>query len=483
MQQVRLVADNGNLVCVEQAGEDNVGELRARTPQDAPGAWELFKETDLGDGNVALSVVGGDGVERYVSAQADGTVVCNRVLSGTPLTTIPDELKTAIGDWEVARKEVLVRGDGYTVVAYRYWTGYLCAEVLSATMRLVANRSEANAWEQFVRRVEGGDHVDPTRFSLEQLARVRGAMWSARLDLPLGPRPGRADNILAMDYYEHFGESDRRRMIDAYKARGYTHAVTGPLVDLWGYHGLYPRFDIREDPGRMEWYLDAMQEWWDAGIVPVHFVHPDGWSLDDMRQLIPLYQSERAQRLLRVVVWTGWEPVKYEWTNAYWVKFLEQARDVFPDAVRLVHTVNDTDALTGGDDDKNLLGGNATAWQRTAPLLHGWLVQTAGAYNPIGDRNDPRWAGQFEQFKWDFRNLFDPKAGRASLKGRFVYGTAGWPTSSAWGEGQALKVYSAENVSFPEFWSNWPESISQDLGDIAMAAGADGYLDGGRVPV
>jgi len=32
-------------------------------------------------------------------------------------------------------------------------------------------------------------HVDPSTIPLGELARVRGAMWSARLDLPFGPRP------------------------------------------------------------------------------------------------------------------------------------------------------------------------------------------------------------------------------------------------------------------------------------------------------
>src|SRR5712672_3429145 len=33
--------------------------------------------------------------------------------------------------------------------------------------------------------------------TLEQLARVRGAMWTQRLNLPMGPRPGQDSNINA----------------------------------------------------------------------------------------------------------------------------------------------------------------------------------------------------------------------------------------------------------------------------------------------
>ncbi len=324
----------------------------------------------------------------------------------------------------------------------------------------------------------GSRHVDPSKFSFAELAHVRGGMWTPRLNIGYGPRPFQPSNILAMDFYEYYDGPTRARMIAAYKDRGYTHAVTGPMVDLGGYHGQYPSTDIRIGGQVLwDWYLDAMQEWWDAGLVPIHFVHPDGWSLEDMGVLLKWYQQPRAQKLLRVTVWTGWEPTRYAWPNAYWNAFLDQALSVMPHALKLVHTVSDCDALTGGDDDKTLPNGNATAWQRSAPRLHGWLTQYAGYFDPIDERADPRWPAQYQQFKVNM------PAALSDLHHRFR-GAFGWPSDSLWGIGQALKVYLGEDASWPDYWLDWPESESLDLGDLAIRNGqVDGFLDGGRVSV
>src|SRR5262252_5411228 len=79
-------------------------------------------------------------------------------------------------------------------------------------------------------------HVDPSALALDELARLRGAMWSARLDVPFGPRPGRSDNVVATAYFDDYSPADQSRIIAALKARGYTHVVAGPLVDTGGYH-------------------------------------------------------------------------------------------------------------------------------------------------------------------------------------------------------------------------------------------------------
>lgn len=330
-------------------------------------------------------------------------------------------------------------------------------------------------------------HVDPSKFSFEELAPVRGAMWTARLNLPWGPRPNQDSNILPMDFYEYFGTKDRKRMIGAYRGdRGLTHAVTGPMVDLGGYHGLWPSTNILEGGQPLwDWYLDAMQEWWDAGITPVHFAHPDGWSLDDMQLLLKYYRQPRAQRLLRVIVWTGWEPTRYDWTNAYWNSFLEQAWEIMPHALKVVHTVGDVDALTGGDDYRTnppQPGGNATCWQYSAPLLHVWFNQWLGYFSPIMDRDDPRWQAQYEAFKINMPNEYRTSH-TGSLASRFRAGYNGWPTHSAWSGGRPLRLVDSEQASYPDTWMDWPESEAIELGNLAMAAGADGYLDGGSVDV
>src|SRR5438067_13388074 len=113
-------------------------------------------------------------------------------------------------------------------------------------------------------------------------------------------------------------------MLEAYKAHGYTHAVTGPVTGNDCYHGQYPCH--RGVPSQVEWdaYLDDLQEWWDAGVTPIYFAKPDE-TLEpgEMAALDALYAQERAQRLLRVVVYTGWEPWgKYAKTNAGWVQWV-----------------------------------------------------------------------------------------------------------------------------------------------------------------
>lgn len=313
-------------------------------------------------------------------------------------------------------------------------------------------------------------HFDPSSIPLETLAQIKGAMWTARLKLPFGPRPNQDDNILAMDFYQLYNATDRARMIQAYHGdRGYTHAVTGPNAGGDCYHGQYPC--QTDPPNQAQWdaYLDGIQEWWDAGITPVYFAKPDNWSMGQMDQLDKLFSQPRAQKLLRVVVYTGWEPWKYEITNAEWVAWVQRGARVFPNALRLIHTVADVDAPTGGDDDKKLAGGNATAWRNVVPYLHGWLVQSCG-YACSGNPTPT------PEFLTNFANLFNLSMG--SLRARFEQGYAGWPTNSAWSDGRPLKVYAGEFAAYIDYWSNAPEAQAVRLGDLAMAAGAAGSLDG-----
>lgn len=320
--------------------------------------------------------------------------------------------------------------------------------------------------------------VDPTQFNLQQLAAIRGSMWTARLNVPYGPRPGAADNILATDFYGVYDADTKSRMLAVYRGRGYTHAVTGPVAGSDCYHGQYPcRVSL---PNQQEWdaYLDDIQNWWNAGITPVYFHKPDGWETPehaaDLDALDALVRQPRAQRLLRVVVYCGWEPSgsKYGWTNATYVACLQRGAAVFPNALRALHTAADLDAPTGGNDDRTFPAGqgNVISWQRAVPYIHVWLVQLAGYIN--GPSEVPT-----AQFLQDFRAYWP------DLRKRFGSGYAGWPTSSAWGVNEGVHVCYAEGASYTNYWQNWAERYSLDLGDEAMAAGADCYLDGGRVAV
>lgn len=318
-------------------------------------------------------------------------------------------------------------------------------------------------------------HVDPSAFSLEQLARIRGAMWTCRANLPYGPRPGDDDNIIATDFFSAYTPDQQATAIAVLKSKGYTHVVVGPIVDSDGYHGLYPAHDWRD---HFDDFLDVLQQFWDAGLPPICFIHPDNWTLEQTQALTALFLTPRAQRLMRIVVPAGWEPTRYGWSSVTWALFGAWARAVWPTALILLHTVADTDAPAGTDDrfnDDDLKAnptGNAGAWTRVAPYFHGWLIQN-GPYTTAPTGN-PQLAQNFgDQFRASVPH---------SIAWHFA-GNAGWPVGSAWGPTVRIKLYNAECTSFEAVWHNLSEGASQDWGDLAIAAGADGYLDSGRVAV
>lgn len=302
--------------------------------------------------------------------------------------------------------------------------------------------------------------VDPSKYTLEELSKIKCSIWTARCNVPFGPRPNQDDNILAMEFIYLYDKPTQERMITSYKARGYTHCAIGPFTGI-SYHGQYPDIDFRSNFGA---WLDTLQLLWDNGLIPIVFIHPDGWSLEDMNQLDQYLTLPRAQQLIRVVVYTGWEPTRYDWPNAYWVDFLKKAESLFPNALRLVHTVTDVDALTGGDDDKIPGFTNATAWSNTVPHLHGWLIQIGG-YLGMPTPSAEAFKPQIQDYVRD-------------LHRRFHSGYAGWPTNSAWGS-SPIKMYMFEYAAYNDYWANWPEEEARKLGAYAVEAGADGYGDGG----
>lgn len=320
-------------------------------------------------------------------------------------------------------------------------------------------------------------HVDPAAVPLTELARIRGAMWLT----PLAGLPPK--DRIAFAFYPFYGPEDRARMISAYTAPGYTHAVSGPIAGTDCYHGLWPCHDNRfaaampEDgvPSQAQFdaYLDGLQELWDGHLIPVCFIKPDGWErrLDLLDQLDALYAQPRAQALCRVVVYPGWEPSgdKYGWSNAIYVAMVQRGARVFPNALRLLHTVVELDAPTGQNDD--LIGmTNGLAWRTVAPYIHGWLAQYGG-YALSGNCTPT------EAFKKDFGEAL------ADQIRRFRTGASGWPTGSAWGPSTPVTVYAGEYASYVGLWQNCDEAFSVELGNLAIAAGSAGYLDGGSVEV
>jgi hypothetical protein len=314
--------------------------------------------------------------------------------------------------------------------------------------------------------------LDPASVSLEQLAAIRGAMWTARHAMRTGPRPAQPSNILALPAIAAEPPDVRAAAWRAYTSRGYTHGVIGAWQPdgFSPYHDVYPQQRLSFDQ-----YLDVLQEFWNNGVMPVVFIKPDGWSCGQLDSLTQYYSQPRAQRLVRIQVAGGWEPGK-DTANAEWVCWLQWGRRVLPNALSLVHMEADVD-VPGNKQDQDSIG-IAGSWNRVAPLVHGYLVQNAG-YVYGGNEQPTR------EFTRNFTDQFrlNPKPGRGSLMDRFTWGYAGWPTSSAWGSGQRMRVYAAEYAAFANFWWDWDERFARQLGDAAMAAGADGYLDGGTTTV
>lgn len=296
-----------------------------------------------------------------------------------------------------------------------------------------------------------------TGLSLEALAKIRGALWTVKGPFPYGPRPNAPDNIFAIDYLEHYTPEEQARGLALWKAHRYTHAPVGPFID-GGYHGQYPPVSM----GPVTYARRVLAPLWSAGIIPVMFLKPDGWRLTDLVGLEGEFCHPDFQSLARIVVPGGWEP---SMTSDEWVELLQWSAAIFPRALRLIHMEADHDA-PGNHHDVDLAGGTGPLWARVAPFVHGWLVQ-----NRAFEAGTPSEA--FENFKAQFYSP-DPR----SLTGRFRTGYAGWPRSSAWGDGVPLRVYAGEYASYWVYWHNRPESEAQDWGTAALAAGADGALDG-----
>lgn len=325
-------------------------------------------------------------------------------------------------------------------------------------------------------------HDAPPVPTLEERAQIRGAMWTARLNLPWGPRPNQDDNCVCIDYFESFSGSDQDRILAAYgpaSPRRYTSAPMGPIVDA-GYHDQLPAVDWRND---ITPYLDGAQKLEQAGVKVVHFLRPDRgcagleWTVADLdRELGPQFATRRAQAVMHTVC-LGWEPgPKYYYNNDWWVEMCAWMARTFPNALRLIHMISDCDAPTGGDDDQRGFT-NGQCWTNVAPYLHGFLAQYGG-YVEMAERQIPHGSPAFDAGYAAF--TVNMPAAVADMKDRFITGRGGWPTSSAWGPGQRLRVYYAEGAAYANYWNNWPEAESIELGRLAMAAGADGFLDGGQ---
>ncbi|PYR05138.1 MAG: hypothetical protein DMG00_22130 [Acidobacteria bacterium] len=176
-----------------------------------------------------------------------------------------------------------------------------------------------------------------TLASLTERARIRGSMFTARFPMSLGPRPGQPSNILAMVAMPFLPQSEQDAAFGAYLDRGYTHAVSGPIVDPGGNHGIYPPSDFTQADA-FNRYLDVLERGSTRGLQWIHFVKPDNWTLDEVqRELEPLYRQPRAQELLGLVIPAGWEQGRFRRTKADGGAFFRWGRDVFPNSAIGIH--------------------------------------------------------------------------------------------------------------------------------------------------
>lgn len=330
-------------------------------------------------------------------------------------------------------------------------------------------------------------HYDPSTVPLEQLARIRGALFTARAPISVGPRPGQPTNVIATPFAEQWTEQDWQIATAALKARGYTHVAVGPMVsDGDCYHGVYAGCNTELSERARDRFLDTVQRFWDSGFAPVYRHKPDGWEVGhdaELQRLDELMSTERAQKLLRIVTYAGWEPNggsgpdavarKYGWDNATYVRMLSRGARVFPNALRTLHTTCDTEVPVGGDsEDRRLVSGPegfAQAWRNILPYIHVWEQQVCGYLD--GGSELPT-----EPFLTNIKWVLQNQPGRTRPGGV-------WYGQTAWGPGRPLTWILAEYGSYRQFWSDWAEEGALQIGDLAMQYGADGYFDGGRAPV
>jgi len=281
---MHIKAENGLFVCAEQGGGLNGFERRDVLIANRVEAreWETFTEEEHGDGTVSLQC-------------ANGMYVCAENGGGGPVSTN----RSAAGPWERFRRFMSTDGR----VQYLCFDGVHFLRVRTDLAQPVVDATGVAQGFTF-RRLN-------TLASLIERARIRGSMFTARFPMSLGPRPGQPSNILAMVAMPFLPQSEQDAAFGAYLDRGYTHAVSGPIVDPGGNHGIYPPSDFTQADA-FNRYLDVLERGSTRGLQWIHFVKPDNWTLDEVqRELEPLYRQPRAQELLGLVIPAGWEPGRF----------------------------------------------------------------------------------------------------------------------------------------------------------------------------
>lgn len=367
-----------------------------------------------------------------------------------------------------AKYQVTVTADGYVSVQTSY---------------------DVTAWDCDTPIGLTAAHVDPVSIPRAKLLAFRGSLFTVTGDCQLPMFLDNGQRVPVLPFAPLWATAAQRQCTyDAWKKRGYTHGVEGPGIDP-GYHNQTPSVDMRADGGAA--WMDQLEEAFDQGFVPIVVAVPDHygpdkswqehiWAIDELRELEPIYRSPRFQRLARVVM-LCWECQgdKYGWPNTKYIEYGAWLKSVFPNAVRVLHTIADIEVPVGAGDeldtahchglgpDRCLTGGQA--WTRVAPFFDVWFEQSSALFEPdhVADNGAPD--GQnWLHLLWDQSNP-------GSLVRRFRDGSNGYPTS--------ILPVPAEYKSYLVWWRGETEDEARRWGDRAVAVGACCYMDGGSVPV
>lgn len=311
-----------------------------------------------------------------------------------------------------------------------------------------------------------------------QFRNWRGDIGGVRLSFATSPTRG--TYFFTPTYMAQSGvfadPARRRQALEEYKQRGYTHFAIGPMFEA-GYPG-WPGHDYRGDPAA---WIARVEEIWEAGLIPVHWLMPNGpynaGGRNDQeidfakvdREFTPLLTTPEMQRVTCMVV-AGWEM-----TDNAWVKTIRRATALldwqartFPRAYRYWHAAVDNGAPCNYEEDG--YGCEGKAWRAMQGYLHGnfWQTGTAGGWNIDGNPADmdDRIRGFLANLRYEVMRFTTDHYQAGGLRGA---------------DGKPLDVIYGEGSAYFELNDNESEAWGREWGRRAMSVpGVRGFGDGGR---
>lgn len=259
--------------------------------------------------------------------------------------------------------------------------------------------------------------------------------------------------------------NEAERIITEYKALGYNHVPTGPIIEH-GYHGHYPDTNWLGEADRFADFLAWLRS---HEIEYTLFLFPDFWpwfhgtgvgwdhALIEA-QLVPFYRHPRIQALTKrvCVAWEQWASIPEM------VKVFDLMRMLFPDAERYWHNGPGHDAPCNNTEH------SLDGWVSAA--AHGVTGYYFQAHPPETQPSELDGRTPLEMMMYD---LWDAV--------RRLHGNG-----SPWGNppvltprGELLKVVYFEGIAHGQYWHDNYTHIAQAWHDGALSvAGVAASLDG-----